>query len=87
MIFNDFSFQQASGYIDLSEYKNAEAWADRVIALIPNYEKVDVCPEFPPQGPCIHISYFRHIFVTFWPSQANGEGAAAFGGFYKSKAA
>ena len=41
--------------MDLSEYKNAEAWEAKMIKLIPNYEK------------------------------ANGEGATAFGAFYKSK--
>jgi len=43
--------------IDLAEYKNAEAWFEKCVKLVPNYEK------------------------------ANGEGAAAFGGFYKSKLA
>jgi len=42
--------------IDLSQYSNAEAWFEKCVKLVPNYEK------------------------------ANGEGCAAFGGFYKSKA-
>ena len=41
--------------VDLSEYSNAEAWFEKCVELIPNYE------------------------------QANGEGATAFGEFYKSK--
>jgi len=44
------------GDVDLSEFSNVEAWFDKCVELIPNYE------------------------------QANGEGAAAFGEFYKSKA-
>jgi len=43
------------GGIDLSTFTNIEAWFDKCVKLIPNYEK------------------------------ANGEGCAAFGGFYKSK--
>ena len=31
---------QATGAMDLSEYKNAEAWEAKMIKLIPNYEKV-----------------------------------------------
>jgi len=42
--------------IDLAEYSNLEAWYEKCVKLVPNYEK------------------------------ANGEGAAAFGGFFKSKA-
>lgn len=45
----------ATECIDLSEYKNANAWLEKCKGLIPNYEK------------------------------ANGEGAAKFGAFYKSK--
>ena len=32
---------QATGMMDLSEYKNAEAWEAKMIKLIPNYEKVN----------------------------------------------
>jgi len=46
---------KATEYIDLSEYKNAEAWLEKCKALIPNYEK------------------------------ANGEGAAQFGDWFKTK--
>merc|ERR1712013_175490 len=42
--------------VDLSQYSNAEAWFEKCVKLVPNYEKV------------------------------NGEGCAAFGGYYKSKA-
>ena len=33
---------QATGAMDLSEYKNAEAWEAKMIKLIPNYEKVKI---------------------------------------------
>jgi len=36
-----YSTIHASGYIDLSEYKNAEAWFEKCKALIPNYEKAN----------------------------------------------
>jgi len=32
---------KATGMMDLSEYKNAEAWEAKMIKLIPNYEKVN----------------------------------------------
>merc|ERR1712110_1372451 len=32
---------KATGAMDLSEYKNAEAWEAKMIKLIPNYEKVN----------------------------------------------
>ena len=38
-IFTPLSLQ-ATGMMDLSEYKNAEAWEAKMIKLIPNYEKV-----------------------------------------------
>ena len=43
------------GGVDFSSYPNIEAWLEKCIKLVPNYEK------------------------------ANGEGATAFGGWYKSK--
>merc|ERR1711962_1502703 len=32
---------KATGMMDLSEYKNADAWEAKMIKLIPNYEKVN----------------------------------------------
>jgi glutathione S-transferase len=52
-----YSTIKETGAVDLSEYKDAEAWFTKCTALIPNYEK------------------------------ANGEGAAAFGAWFKSKSA
>ena len=36
------SILQATGMMDLSDYKNAEAWEAKMIKLIPNYEKVKI---------------------------------------------
>ena len=59
--------------MDLSEYKNAEAWEAKMIKLIPNYEKV---------------SLFKDALTTNTIDclQVNGEGCEGFGAFYKSKA-
>ena len=59
--------------MDLSEYKNAEAWEAKMIKLIPNYEKV---------------SLFKDALTTNAIDclQVNGEGCEGFGAFYKSKA-
>ena len=63
--------------MDLSEYKNAEAWEAKMIKLIPNYEKVRQILRtrcWEPES-CVYSL------------QVNGEGCEGFGAFYKSKAA
>ena len=35
-----YSTLKATGFMDMSTYKNIEAWEAKVIALVPNYEKV-----------------------------------------------
>ena len=62
--------------MDLSEYKNAEAWEAKMIKLIPNYEKVNLL---------IHGCAVDQ-YKTFDRLQVNGEGCEGFGAFYKSKA-
>ena len=63
--------------MDLSEYKNAEAWEAKMIKLIPNYEKVRQFLRTRCWEPKSYV----------YSLQVNGEGCEGFGAFYKSKAA
>ena len=58
-----YSTLKATSFMDLSTYKNLEAWEAKVIALVPNYEKVAVQLLYSLLGSRLKVVFPIHFTI------------------------